>query len=182
MIDKEKIKILTKDFLIAIGEDPCREGLLDTPRRVADMCEELLVLNEKDMNYTAFTNITNNSFVLVKDIDFFSFCEHHLAPFFGKVHIGYIANEKIIGLSKLARIVEKNSKKLQLQERLMKEIELDLENAIAPKGIAVCIEATHMCMCMRGVKKVGSNTVTTLFRGDCDTPEIRQQFTTFICK
>lgn len=182
MIDKIKIMQLTKEFLYAIEENPNREGLIDTPRRVANMCEELLVVNEKDMNYTAFSNIDYNDMVLVKDIDFSSLCEHHLLPFLGKVHIGYIPDKQIIGLSKVARIVEKCSKKLQLQEILMQDIVNEMNNAISPKGVAICIEAKHLCMCVRGVKKINTSTVTTMFTGAFNTTFTKDNFISLVLK
>lgn len=182
MIDKEKIMDLTEQFLYAIGEDPTREGLLETPKRVADMCEELFIPNKKDMKYTSFSDVEYNGMIIVKDIDFSSLCEHHLLPFIGKVHIGYIPNEKVIGLSKVARIVEKCSKGLRLQETLMKAIINEIQYAISPKGVAICIEAKHLCMCMRGIKKINSNTVTTLFEGLCNTREMNQTFMSIVLK
>lgn len=182
MVNKTKIMELTKEFLYAIGENPEREGLLDTPKRVANMCEELFVVNEKDMNYTAFSNVNYNDMVLVKGIDFTSLCEHHLVPFFGQVHIGYIPDKQIIGLSKLARVVEKCSKKLQLQETLMQDIVMEMNDAISPKGIAICIEAKHLCMCMRGVKKINTSTITTMFTGTYNTSSIKDNFISLVLK
>lgn len=166
MVNKEKIKQLTYEFLIAIGEDPNREGLIDTPRRVADMYEELLDSSRANLNYTVFDSGNYGGMILVKDIDFSSICEHHLLPFIGKAHIAYIPNDMVIGISKLARIVEKHAKSLQLQERLAKEIAQDLTKAIQPKGVAVFIEAKHLCMNIRGITRRNASTITTVFTGD----------------
>ena len=174
MIDKEKIKLLTKEFLVAIGDDPSREGLLDTPRRVADMCEELFM--PQKIKRTAFSSDNFNGLVIVKNIDFSSVCEHHLLPFFGKVCIGYIPNKKVLGLSKLARIVELHSKKPQLQERLCKEILDDVVSAVSPKGAIVKIDAVHTCMSIRGVKKDSSSTTTILGYGELDEKQNMANF------
>ena len=161
MIDKERIK-----FLIAIGEDPEREGLIDTPRRVADMYEELLTDQSRHAIHTSFEVNDYDGIVLVKNIDFSSICEHHIVPFVGKAHIAYIPNERILGISKLARIIMKYSKKLQLQERLAHEVLTDIDESITPKGIAIYIEAKHLCMNIRGVTKPNASTVTTVFSGE----------------
>lgn len=176
MVDKEKIKQLTREFLIAIGENPDREGLVETPRRVANMCEEILDPESTSLKYTVFDEENYNGIVLVKNIDFSSICEHHLIPFLGKVSIAYIPDAKVIGLSKLARIVERHSKKLQLQERLANEIVEDIETNLHPKGIAIYIEAKHLCMNIRGIKKVNSSTITTLFKGDFEDFQLQELF------
>jgi len=166
MIDKEKIKQLTRDFLLAIGENPEREGLKDTPRRVADMFEEMLVCNSSKSFSTTFEADNYDGIVLVKNIDFSSICEHHVMPFVGKAHIAYMPNERILGLSKIGRIIDRNSKKLQLQERLANGIRDDINKLINPKGVAIYIEAKHMCMNIRGITKPDVSTVTTVFSGD----------------
>lgn len=176
MIDKERIKILTKEFLLAIGEDPEREGLIDTPRRVADMCDELLNPDRANLKYTVFDSGNYGGIVLVRDIDFSSMCEHHLMPFIGKAHIAYIPNKEVIGISKLARIVDKHSKKLQLQERLAKEIVDDLQEALEPKGIAIYLEAQHLCMNIRGITRRNATTVTTLFSGEFENFKLQEMF------
>lgn len=167
-MNQEKAEKAIYDFLVAIGENPDREGLQDTPKRVTKMYQEMfqgLNKNPKD-EFTAVFSENHDELVLVKDIPFFSMCEHHLVPFFGKAHIAYLPSHgKVTGLSKLARAVEIASKKPQLQERLTAQVADALEEALAPKGIFIMIEAEHMCMTMRGVKKPGSKTVTTVSRG-----------------
>lgn len=171
-IDKDKIRASVRTILEAIGEDPDREGLLDTPRRIADMYEEIfagLHVSEEQLKQIVVefhTNFDENEMVIVKDIPFYSMCEHHLVPFFGKAHIAYIPNEdRVTGLSKLARIVEVLSRKPQLQERLTTQIADLLMKHLRPMGVFVIIEAEHLCMIMRGVKKPGSKTVTSAMRG-----------------
>lgn len=176
MIDKERIKVLTREFLLAIGENPDREGLVDTPQRVANMCDELFNPERANAKYTAFESDNYGGVVLVKDIDFSSVCEHHLVPFIGKVHIAYIPGDQIIGISKFARIVDKHSKKLQLQERLAQEILNDIQYAIKPKGVAIYIEAKHLCMNIRGITRRNASTVTTLFSGDFYDFKMQEMF------
>lgn len=176
MIDKEKIMELTREFLLAIGENPDREGLLDTPRRVASMCDELLNPERANAKYTIFDDNQYNGIVLVKDIDFCSICEHHLLPFIGKIHIAYIPHGKILGISKFARIIDKHAKKLQLQEKLTQEIVDDLQESISPKGIAIYIEAKHLCMNIRGIARRNASTVTTLFVGEFENLEMQKAF------
>jgi GTP cyclohydrolase IA len=155
-------------ILEAIGEDPNREGLLDTPKRVAKMYEEVFVgLNQDPKEYfeTIFGE-EHEELVLVKDIPFYSMCEHHLVPFFGQAHVAYIPrNGKVTGLSKLARAVEAVSRRPQLQERITSTIADSIMETLEPHGVMVVIEAEHMCMTMRGVKKPGSKTVTSAARG-----------------
>ncbi len=166
MIDKDKIQELTHQFLIAIGEDPLREGLLDTPKRVAEMCLELLDPDRAKAKYTVFEANNYDGVVMVRNIQFSSICEHHLLPFIGHVHVAYIPNQKIIGISKIARLVDKYSKKLQIQERLAHEIADDLSFTLNAKGVAVYIEAKHICMNIRGVNKSNASTITTVFLGE----------------
>lgn len=163
-IDKEKIKQAIRLFLEGIGEDPDREGLRETPERVARMWEEFEKM--RNFNVKLFEEFGNyNEMVLVKDINFYSFCEHHLLPFFGKVHIAYIPNKKILGLSKLVRTVRAFALRPQVQERLTEEIADFLEKELEPKGVGVVIEAEHLCMSMRGVMSPGHLTVTSALRG-----------------
>lgn len=168
-MDKEKIKKAVREILLAVGENPDREGLIDTPRRIADMYEEIFSgLNEDATNHlkTVFTEDKHEELVLVKDIPFYSTCEHHLVPFFGVAHIGYIPNSgKLTGLSKLARLVDTLAKKPQLQERLTSEVADSVMKILEPLGVIVVVEAEHMCMTMRGIKKPGSKTVTSAIRG-----------------
>lgn len=173
MIDKARIEYLVREFLIAIGENPNREGLVDTPRRVANMCDEMLDSTRISVTYTSFDSNQFGNIVLVKNIEFSSICEHHLMPFIGVVHIAYIPTDRVIGISKLARIVEKYSKRLQIQERLTKEIAVDLQQAMNPAGIAVFVEAKHFCMNIRGVNKREAITMTTYFSGIFE--DIQQQ-------
>ncbi len=168
MFDQEKIEIAVRMILEAIGEDPDREGLRQTPARVARMYEEIFCgmrEDPKDHLQILFTE-DHEEMVLVKDIPFYSMCEHHLLPFFGKAHVAYIPRKgRITGLSKLARTVETIAKRPQLQERLTCAIADMIMEALNPLGVAVVVEAEHMCMTMRGVKKPGSMTLTSAVRG-----------------
>lgn len=167
-VNRTQLEEAVRLILEAIGEDPNREGLLDTPKRVAKMYEEVFSgLNEDPERYfeTIFSE-DHEELVLVKDIPFYSMCEHHLVPFFGKAHVAYLPqNGRITGLSKLARAVEAVSKRPQLQERITSTIANAIMDKLEPHGVMVVVEAEHMCMTMRGVKKPGSKTVTTAVRG-----------------
>lgn len=180
MVDKEKIKELTHEFLLAIGENPDREGLVDTPRRVADMCDELLNTERNCVSYTSFDSDNYDGIVLIKDIDFSSICEHHLMPFIGKISIAYIPSDEVLGISKFARIVDKHAKKLQIQERLAKQILLDVQESISPKGVAIYIEAKHLCMNIRGIKRKDASTITTLYSGEFKTTNMQNVFINII--
>ena len=163
-MDKERIQNAVREILIAVGEDPDREGLLETPKRVANMYEEIFagLTEDPKQHIKLFNEQSNDEMVIVKDIPFYSMCEHHLLPFFGKAHIGYIPSDnKIIGLSKLARIVDNFAKKPQVQERLTSDIADFLNDNLQPKGVAVIMEAEHMCMTMRGARAAGSKTQTS---------------------
>lgn len=167
-MDKEKIMSAVRDILIAVGENPDREGLAETPGRVANMYEEIFAgLNEDPKQHLKFFDEkSNDEMVIVRDIPFASMCEHHLLPFVGKAHIAYIPSDnKIIGLSKLARIVDNFAKKPQVQERLTHDIADFLNDNLNPKGVAVIIEAEHMCMSIRGARAAGSKTQTSALRG-----------------
>lgn len=167
-MDKERIQNAVREILIAVGEDPDREGLLETPKRVANMYEEIFagLTEDPKQHIKLFNEQSNDEMVIVKDIPFYSLCEHHLLPFFGKAHIGYIpCDNKIIGLSKLARIVDNFAKKPQVQERLTSDIADFLNDNLQPKGVAVIMEAEHMCMTMRGARAAGSKTQTSALRG-----------------
>lgn len=167
-INKEKAEAAIYQFLEAIGENPNREGLLDTPKRVAKMYAEMFSGLGKDPKeeFTAVFKEHHEDVVIVKDISFYSICEHHLVPFYGKAHIAYLPSDgRVTGLSKLARAVEVASKRPQLQERLTSQIADALVEALNPKGTLVMVEAEHMCMTMRGIKKPGSKTITTTARG-----------------
>jgi GTP cyclohydrolase IA len=168
MIDQGKIRAAVAMIIEAIGENPAREGLQGTPDRVARMYDEIFSgLEEDPRKYLeVYFNEDHDEIILVKDIPFYSMCEHHFVPFFGKAHVAYIpSNGKITGLSKLARLVESVAKRPQLQERLTREIADIIVECLNPKGVAVVIEAEHICMSMRGVKKPGSKTVTSAVRG-----------------
>lgn len=167
-MDKERIQNAVREILIAIGENPDREGLVETPKRVANMYEEIFagLTEDPKQHIKLFNEQSNDEMVIVKDIPFYSMCEHHLLPFFGKAHIGYIPSDnKIIGLSKLARIVDNFAKKPQVQERLTSDIADFLNDNLQPKGVAVIMEAEHMCMTMRGARAAGSKTQTSALRG-----------------
>mgnify|MGYP001251296828 CR=1 FL=1 len=167
-VDHEKIETAVRMMLEAIGEDPDREGLLDTPKRVARMYEELFNgMNEDPSEYfSVIFNEEHEELVLVKDIPFFSMCEHHIVPFYGQAHIGYIPRGgRVTGLSKLARAVEAVSRRPQLQERITSTVADSIMKKLDPYGVVVVLEAEHMCMTMRGVKKPGSKTITSAVRG-----------------
>lgn len=163
-IDKEKLKQSVRLFLEAIGEDPDREGLKDTPDRIVRLWEEFK--SHENFNMTVFEDIGEyDEMVVVRDIQFYSLCEHHLLPFFGKAHIAYIPDKKVCGLSKLVRVVNKFAYRPQVQERLTDQIAQFLEKELKPKGVAVVLEAEHLCMSMRGVKNPTSYTVTSKLIG-----------------
>jgi len=166
-IDKKRIADAVREILFAVGEDPDREGLRETPHRVARMYHELFCgLHEDPATYTKkFFSESYNDIILVRDISFSSMCEHHLMPFMGKIHIGYIPDGRVIGLSKLARVIEVFSHRPQLQERLTEEIAELLYKELKAKAVAVVVEAEHTCMTLRGVKKPGSLCVTSALRG-----------------
>ena len=167
-MDKEKIERAIRDILEAIGEDPDREGLKETPKRVANMYEEILggINQSPEEHLKIFNEPGNDEMVVVRDIPLYSVCEHHMLPFVGKAHIAYIPNEgKIIGLSKLARIVSVYAKRLQVQERLTAEVADFLYIKLGAKSVAVIIEAEHLCMTMRGARAAGAKTETSALRG-----------------
>ena len=173
MVDKAKVEQAVRLLLEGIGEDVNREGLLETPARVARMYEEIFGgFDEDAATHLAKTfHAENNEMVLEKDITFYSMCEHHLMPFYGKAHVAYVPDGKVVGLSKLARTVEVFAKRPQIQEQLTAQIADALMEYLKPKGAVVMIEAEHMCMTMRGVKKPGSKTVTVVKRGVFEVDE-----------
>ena len=166
-MDPEKIRQAARLFLEGIGEDPKREGLLETPDRVARMCEELYggLQQDAEEHLSKVFRAQNNEMVVERDITFYSTCEHHLLPFYGKAHIAYVPDGKVAGLSKLARTVEVYARRPQIQEQMTAQIADALMERLQPKGVMVVLEAEHMCMTMRGIKKPGSQTVTVVKRG-----------------
>jgi GTP cyclohydrolase I len=169
MIDEEKLKTGVNLILEAIGEDPEREGLLDTPRRVAEMYAELFSGIGKDPKVELKVGFeeSHHEMVIVRDIPFYSVCEHHLLPFYGVAHVGYIPNKegRVVGASKLARVVEVVSKRPQMQERMTSSVADAIIEGIRPDGVAVVVQAEHLCMIMRGIKKPGSAMITSALRG-----------------
>lgn len=171
MVDQEKVQQAVRLLLEGIGEDPQREGLLETPERVARMYAELVGgMDDSPAHHLSKTfSVSNNEMVVERDIPFYSLCEHHMLPFFGHAHVAYIPDGKVAGLSKLARTVEVYARRLQLQERLTAQIADALMNDLGAKGAIVMVEAEHMCMSMRGVNKPGSQTATLVKRGAFET-------------
>ena len=169
-MDLPKIEHAVREILEAIGEDPDREGLQETPQRVARMYAEVFAGLHRDINkdIKTFHGAGNDEMILIGDIPFYSMCEHHLLPFHGKAHVVYIPRDgKIFGLSKVARIVDTLSRKPQLQEKLTSEIADAIEQAVDARSVCVVLEAEHLCMTMRGIRKPGSKTVTSAMRGGC---------------
>lgn len=167
-MDKKRIEGAVREILTAIGEDPDREGLLETPKRVANMYEEIFrgLQESPKRHIKLFNESDNDEMVIVRDIPLYSMCEHHLLPFVGRAHIAYIPSKgNIIGLSKLARIVDNFAKRPQVQERLTAQVADFLEEELSPKGVAVLVEAEHLCMTMRGARAAGAVTQTSALRG-----------------
>ena len=166
-VDSDRIRAAVREIIIGVGEDPDREGLIDTPRRVADMYAEVfsgLREDPADVLRVGFEE-GHQEMVIVKDIPFYSMCEHHFLPVHGVAHVGYIPNGRVVGLSKLARAVEILARRPQLQERLSSQLADVIMETMAPQGVGVVIEAEHLCMTMRGIRKPGSLTVTSAMRG-----------------
>lgn len=179
MVDQNKIKEAVKLLLEGIGEDTGREGLADTPDRIARMYTELFagMTEEPSVPLSRVFTVENSEMVLEKDIVFYSMCEHHMLPFYGKAHVAYIPNGKVVGLSKLARTVEIYARRLQVQERMTNQIADVVMEHLKPGGVMVVLEAEHLCMTMRGVKKPGSKTVSIATRGAfAENVELQNRF------
>ena len=182
--DQQKIENAIREIIIAIGEDPDRDGLQDTPARVARAYKEMfsgLYQRPEEVLATTF-DLNHNELVIVKNIDIFSVCEHHLLPFVGKASVGYIPNNngQITGLSKLARLIDVYAKRPQVQERLISQVADALMRILKPQGVIVVIECEHFCMSMRGVSKPGSKTTTSVVRGNLQDPALRHEALTLI--
>jgi GTP cyclohydrolase I len=175
-----------RELLVRIGEDPTRDGLLDTPARMEKALKFLTRGYTQEVNtvlHGALFDVDYDEMVIVKDIEFFSMCEHHLLPFFGKAHVAYVPNGKVIGLSKIPRLVDVFARRLQVQERLTTEVADAIDEAIHPQGVAVILEAQHLCMMMRGVEKQHSATVTSAMRGVFKTQQqTRNEFLSLVRK
>ncbi|MEM7119352.1 MAG: GTP cyclohydrolase I FolE [Chloroflexota bacterium] len=177
---KAAIETAVHDILHHVGEDPEREGLLRTPHRVAKMYGEVLsgyTTNLETLVNGALFNVDYAEMVVVKDIEFFSMCEHHMLPFFGKAHVAYIPRDKVIGLSKIPRMVDMFARRLQVQERMTRQIAEAMEEVLQPQGVAIVVEGAHMCSMMRGVQKEHSQMVTSTMQGVFKTDkELREEF------
>jgi len=185
-MNKQRVEELVRELLIEFGEDPNREGLRATPARVARAYEFLLkgysMSVEDVLGSAVFTQDTNNM-IVVRDIEVYSLCEHHMLPFFGRCHIGYISKSKVLGVSKLARIVEAYARRLQIQERLTEQIARAIKDSIQAEGVGVVMEAQHLCMMMRGVEKQNSLMTTSSVLGSFhESPATRTEFLTLISK
>lgn len=179
-MNNEKVEELVENLLVECGEDPDREGLKRTPTRIREMLEDTL-LKGYDENPEDYLEVTfkgnSDEMVVVDDIDFYSMCEHHMLPFYGKAHVGYIPNGEVVGISKIPRLVDAYARRLQLQERLTSQIADKMIECLEPKGVIVYIEGIHMCMRMRGVKKQNSTMKTSAVRGKFKhKQELEQKF------
>jgi GTP cyclohydrolase I len=183
MIDKSKIEQAVTSMIEAIGDDPGREGLAETPRRIADMYAELfagIASDPKEQLQVGFDE-GHHEMVIFKDIPFYSMCEHHFLPFYGLAHVGYIPNGRVVGASKMGRVVDALAKRPQLQERLTSQVADTIVEVLRPQGVAVVIQAEHLCMTMRGIKKPGSNIVTSAMRGLFRrSPKTRSEFLSLV--
>ena len=182
-IDKPRVEAAVRELLIAIGENPEREGLADTPRRIAESFAELfggVTVSPEALLQVGFDE-GHDEMVILRDIPFFSMCEHHLLPFHGVAHVAYVPQGRVVGISKIARLVDGIARRPQLQERLTCQIADALMNVLEPDGAAVAIEAEHLCMTMRGIKKSGSRMVTSAMRGTFQTQtDTRSEFLSFV--
>jgi len=180
VIDRDGVRRAVEGIIAAIGEDPTREGLVNTPTRIADMYAEIfsgLSQDPKEILAVAFEEEEHEEMVVLRDIPFYSMCEHHFLPFHGLAHVGYIPRRRLVGISKLARVVEILARRPQLQERLTGQIADTIVDALGPRGVGVVIEAEHLCMTMRGIRKPGSRLVTSANRGSFRTrPDTRAEF------
>lgn len=179
----QEIENKIKDILVYLGENPGREGLIDTPKRVIKSWDKLYCgynQNSSDILKATFTEGTCNEMVILKDIEFYSTCEHHMLPFFGKISIGYIPNKKVVGVSKLARLVELYARRMQIQERMTTQIADDIIKILNAKGCMVLAEAQHFCMTSRGVEKQKSKMITSAIRGVFENIEARNEFLNII--
>ncbi|MCH8011357.1 MAG: GTP cyclohydrolase I FolE [Candidatus Marinimicrobia bacterium] len=185
-IDVNKLEKITEELLTIIGEDPSREGLINTPSRVARAWDYFISgysLTPEEVVGDAIFNMLCDEIIVVKDIDFFSLCEHHLLPFKGVVHVGYLPNQKCIGLSKIPRIVEIFARRLQVQERMTEQIANAIQIVLEPLGVAIMVEAEHLCMQMRGVEKKASFMVTSAVRGVFkENQKTREEFLAIVSK
>ena len=176
----EKLKVITRSLLSVLGQDPDRDGLRRTPQRMARMYAELLSGYDVDVQALvngALFDVDYREMILVKDIAFYSLCEHHLLPFFGVAHVAYVPGDKVIGLSKIPRIVDMLAHRLQVQERLTTQIADQLRDVLQPQGVAVVLEGTHLCMAMRGVRKQEAKMRTSIMRGQFrEDPALRREF------
>lgn len=182
-MDKVRIADAVEQTLQAIGEDPYREGLRETPRRIADLYEELFSGLHEDPRAELEVGFEegHQEMVVLKDIPFYSMCEHHFLPFHGVAHVGYVPKGRVVGISKLARVVEILARRPQLQERLTSQIADTIDDALRPEGVAVVVQAEHLCMTMRGIRKPGSKVVTSANRGLLrDNPASRAEFLALI--
>jgi GTP cyclohydrolase I len=183
-VSDQEMEQAVRTLLLGLGEDPDRQGLIDTPKRVVKALKFLTSGYHQSLDELlngAVFHENTDEMVLVRDIDLFSSCEHHILPILGRAHVAYIPNGKVIGLSKIARICEMYARRLQVQERLTAQIADAVEGLLKPQGVAVVVEATHMCMVMRGVQKPGSWTTTSAMRGVfAEDPKTRQEFMSLI--
>lgn len=183
LVDRPRAEAAVRELLLALGEDPDREGLRDTPRRVTAAFEETLGGRDVDLSKLLAVGFEegHDEMVILRDIPFFSTCEHHLMPFHGVAHVGYVPNGRVVGLSKLARLVDAVARRPQLQERLTAQIADMLESTMRTQGVGVAVEAEHLCMQMRGIKKPGSRMLTSAMRGSFrDQDETRAEFLSLV--
>jgi len=184
LLDSVSTQDLYRELLVRIGEDPTRDGLVRTPERMEKSMQFLTrgyAMSVTDVLHEALFDVDYDEMVIVKDIEFFSMCEHHLLPFFGKAHIAYVPNGKVIGLSKIPRLVDVFARRLQVQERLTRQVGDAITDAIHPQGVAVILEAQHLCMMMRGVEKQHSSTVTSAMLGVFKTQlQTRNEFLSLV--